>query len=81
MPLRVKKTESRYSWWIRPQGEGTQQRLGVMKEEAKLGGAKLRHEEIGIVSRDKLLLKTDEVGFRTVYENMGGSETVMTVGA
>ena len=45
--------------------------MRVVEKEAKLGGAKLRHEKEGEVSRDEALSKVDKAGFWAMDEDVG----------
>ena len=45
--------------------------MRVVEKEAKLGGAKLRHEKEGEVSRDEALSKADKAGFWAMDEDVG----------
>ena len=51
-----------------------QECLRVVKKEAKLGGTKLRHEEIEIVPRDKMSPKADKAWVRAINEDVSRSE-------
>ena len=55
--------------------------MRVMEEETELGRAKFRHEEKGVVPRNKVTSKTDEARFRAVNKDVGGSETVTAMRA
>ena len=50
--------------------------MRVMEEETELGRAEFRHEEKGVMPRDKATSKTDEARFRAVNKDVGGCETV-----
>ena len=52
-----------------------------MKEEAELGRTETRHKKVGMMPGDKAMSETDEVGFRAGDENVGGCESVATIGA
>ena len=58
-----------------------QERLGVMEEEAELGCAKARHEEVGVVPGNKMPPKTDKLGFRASDENVSGCDSMTEKGA
>ena len=55
--------------------------MRVVEEKTELGRAEFRHEEIGVVPRDKATSKTDEARFRAVNKNVGGSKTVTAMWA